>query len=144
MPNDCHLSYEHMWEIIFALADGYAQKTLARKYSVSKNHIAAIAKEYNVGRRQGQTRRSVQKETKLINKLVEAGTDPKVARRARGNHRLFGFKVKRSLLTQDEKAVILAAIKAGHHEYVSGYAFEFKRLPATIRKIAEEAGIILR
>lgn len=144
MPNDCHLSYEHMWEIIFALADGYAQKPLARKYSVSNNHINAIAKEYNVGRRKGQNRKSVQRETKLVNRLVEAGADINTALRARGNTQIFAFRAKKSLMEAKEKDKILQSIRAGHHEYVSGYAQEFKRLPATIRKIAEEAGIILR
>ncbi len=57
---------------------------------------------------------------------------------------LFPLRVRKDLLGAVEKAQILAAIKATPGRAALAYAQEFKRLPATIVKIAAEAGIILR
>lgn len=55
------------------------------------------------------------------------------------------LKIRKDLLGPDEKAHILAAIRAQHPQHDSFiWARLFKRLPATIVKIAAEAGITLR
>lgn len=57
---------------------------------------------------------------------------------------LFPLKIRKDLLGPAEKALILAALRANPNKHVQAYAQEFKRLPATIVKIAAEAGITLR
>lgn len=59
------------------------------------------------------------------------------------NSFLFPLKVKKTLLTADEKADIIAAMRKNPGRTAVVYAQEFKRLPATIVKIAAEAGIHL-
>ena len=147
MPHDCYMSYEDMWEIIFKLSEGYAQGGLARLYGVSKSHINAIAKEYDVGRRAGQSRRSVKRESHAIAKQLMAGETPQVTvnvRKRANSKAMFPLRIRKDLLLAEEKARIQAAIVANPERTVVVHAREFKRLPATIVKIAAEAGITLR
>lgn len=63
----------------------------------------------------------------------------------RGLNAFVPLKVRKDLLGPDEKAHILAAIRAQHPQHDSYiWARMFKRLPATIVKIAAEAGITLK
>jgi hypothetical protein len=55
-----------------------------------------------------------------------------------------GLRVKKTLLGPAEKAQIVSAMRTSPHiRNARSYAMEFKRLPATIVKIAAEAGVYL-
>jgi hypothetical protein len=55
------------------------------------------------------------------------------------------MRAQKTLLTGEEKAHIIATMKAAPHaKDVIAWAHEFKRLPATIRKLAAEAQVPLR
>lgn len=56
---------------------------------------------------------------------------------------VFPVKVHKHLMNSEEKAHILGAIKKNPTRCVESFSREFKRLPATIVKIAAEAGIEL-
>ena len=141
---DTDMSYETMWEIVFKLASGSTQGHLARKYGVKKAHINAIAKDYDVGRRPGQSRRSVQKESLRIDTALRMGEKPDLKINSHFAGQKFTLRVKKYLLGPEEKAQIIAGMKAAPGLSAIAYAQEFKRLPATIVKIAAEAGITLR
>lgn len=51
------------------------------------------------------------------------------------------LRVRKDLLKPDEKAHIIATMKTGPLRTVNAWAWEFRRLPATILKFAAEAGI---
>jgi hypothetical protein len=127
------LSYEEMWEIVVELADGRGtQEQLAKEYSVSKSHINAIAKYYNVRRVGGWSQQVSKKNPDLKRELT------------RFSGGLFTLRVRKDLLGPAEKAQIIAGMKKTPGLSAVAYAQEFKRLPATIVKIAAEAGITLR
>lgn len=140
------LSYEEMWEIVFKLCDGKGQGSLAEQYGVSRRHIAAIAKEYDVGCRSGQSSRTVQRETKHIENQIAIGLKPEISIRIKNKEtgQRLPIRIKKYLLGPAEKAEIIAGMKKTPGLSALAYAQEFKRLPATIVKIAAEAGIILR
>jgi hypothetical protein len=55
------------------------------------------------------------------------------------------MRTKKTLMTPAEKAHIIASMKAlGYPKSVMAWVVEFKRLPATIRKLAAEAQVELR
>lgn len=138
------LSYEGMWEIVKKLAAGATIAPLAKKYGITTDHVRAIAQEYDVGRQCGQTSRDVQKETAWVEKQLSWGLRPEVKQTQRFGGQKFTLRVRKDLLGPAEKAQIIAGMKKTPGLSAIAYAQEFKRLPATIVKIAAEAGITLR
>lgn len=54
------MTYEKMWEVIGLLSLGYTQRTVSIRAHVAKKDVALIARDYTVGRKNGQSRKSVQ------------------------------------------------------------------------------------
>lgn len=139
-----NISYETMWDIVFSLADGSSQGWIARKFGVAKSYIVALAREYDVGRRRGQTRYDVQKEAVRVANQIAAGMKPEVKVSTSIAGMRFPLRIRKDLLGPAEKAQIVASMRANPGNGIKGFSQEFKRLPATIVKIAAEAGITLR
>lgn len=56
-------------------------------------------------------------------------------------YRMFSLKIRKTLLGPVERAAIVATMKASGVKSARVWAMQFKRLPATIRKIAGAEGI---
>ena len=60
------------------------------------------------------------------------------------NVQQMSLKIRKDLMGSSEKAKIVAAMRRQLPKHAWVWAMEFKRLPATIKKIAAEAGVALR
>lgn len=138
------ISYETMWDVVSKLSAGYAQKWIARVCGVNRSYVQMISREYDVGRRGGQPRHAVKAENRSITDQVSRGLRPEVPIRTSIAGMRFPLRIRKDLLGPAEKAQIVASMRANPGTGIKGFSQEFKRLPATIVKIASEAGISLK